>query len=144
MTYIPNVADTNRQASAVAFLESMQSKIELLMKAGDVADYKRRREKSALIDSQMDVAMKLWEEGQPVSVCSAQSGINYTTLSKRLRTMGKTRGRAMPPEIERQTLEAIQRKAKGERIKDIAAEFGIPQTTLGDRIRAYKKKHKTL
>jgi hypothetical protein len=69
MTYIQNVADTSRQASAVSFLESMQSKIELLMKAGDATDHNLKGKRRAIVKCPeeekkfLNLAMKRRKQG---------------------------------------------------------------------------------
>jgi len=108
MTYIPNIADSNRKASAVAFLESMQSKIELLMRAGDAADYQTKPAGGSKIvkcpkkeKKFLALAMKRRAEGMPWTQAADGTPWNADTL----RSLAIRRGLAIPLNQTRFNLE---------------------------------------
>ena len=107
MNYTPNIADSNRKASAVAFLESMQSKIELLMRAGDAADYQKAPTNKAVVDCPkkekkfLALAMKRRKEGLPWTKAAEGTPWNADTL----RSLAIRRGLAIPLNQTRFNLE---------------------------------------
>ena len=134
MNYIPNLADTNRQASAVAFLESMQSKIELLMKTGDASDYKEKPKGGSKIvkcpkeeKRFLALAMKRRAEGMPWTQAAEGTPWNAVTL----RALAIRRGLAKPSSQTRFNL-AYQKKfnAIAKRVNAEARRLGSLQKSL--------------
>jgi len=134
MNYIPNIAQTNRQASAVAFLESMQSKIELLMKTGDASDYKAKPKGGSKIvkcpkeeKRFLALAMKRRAEGMPWTQAAEGTPWNAVTL----RALAIRRGLAKPSSQTRFNL-AYQKKfnAIAKRVNLEARRLGSLQKAL--------------
>ena len=136
MNYIPNIAQTNRQASAVAFLESMQSKIELLMKAGDAADYKARPKGGSKIvkcpkeeKRFLALAMKRRAEGMPWTQAAEGTPWNGVTL----RALAIRRGLAKPSGQTRLRREHHKRiDAIAKRVNAEAKRLGSLQKALAN------------
>jgi hypothetical protein len=99
---------TSRATSAVAFLESMQSKIELLMKAGDASDYKVKPKGGSKIvkcpkkeKKFLAIAMKRRAEGMPWTQAAQGTPWNADTL----RSLAIRRGLSIPLNQTRFNLE---------------------------------------
>ena len=136
MTYIPNIADSNRKASAVAFLESMQSKIELLMRAGDAADYQTKPAGGSKIvkcpkkeKKFLALAMKRRAEGMPWTQAAEGTPWNGVTL----RALAMRRGLVKPSSQTRFNL-AYQKKfnAIAKRVNAEAKRLGSLQKALAN------------
>lgn len=113
---------TSRATSAVAFLESMQSKIELLMKAGDASDYKPKPTNQAIVPCPKEekkflaLAMKRRKQGLSWSKAAEGTPWNETTL----RHLAIRRGLCKPIDQKklarerRAKIDAIARKVNAE------------------------------
>ena len=136
MTYIPNIAQTNRQASAVAFLESMQSKIELLMITGDASDYKEKPKGGSKIvkcpkeeKRFLALAMKRRAEGMPWTQAAEGTPWNGVTL----RALAIRRGLAKPSGQTRLRREHNQRiDVIAKRVNAEAKRLGSLQKALAN------------
>jgi len=72
------------QTSCLRFLESQASKYYQLLRTGDVAS-ERRRQSKRRVDEQFEAAKKLIAKGVTRKEAAAIIGMNYQTLSKRLK-----------------------------------------------------------
>jgi len=133
MTYIPNIADTNRQASAVAFLESMQSKIELLMKAGDAADHQKAPTNKAVVDcpkkEKKFLALAMKRRAQGLSWTKAAEGTPWNADT--LRALAIRRGQYVAPDRAReQRLKQAKLNAIAKKVNSEARKLGTLKKAL--------------
>ena len=135
MTYIPNVADSNRQASAVAFLESMQSKIELLMRSGDAADHKAKPTNKAVVacpkKEKKFLALAMKRRAQGLSWTKAAEGTPWNPDT--LRALAIRRGQYVAPDRGK-----AQRERQA-RLNAIAKKVNLEARRLGNLKKALAK-----
>jgi len=135
MTYIPNVADSSRQASAVAFLESMQSKIELLMRSGDASDHKAKPTNKAVVACPkkekkfLTLAMKRRKQGLSWTKAAEGTPWNADTL----RALAIRRGQYVAPDRGR------EQRLKQAKLNAIAKKVNLEARRLGTLKKALAK-----
>jgi hypothetical protein len=119
---------TSRATSAVAFLESMREKIELLMKAGDASDYKREPTNKAVVDCPkaekkfLALAMKRRAQGLPWSKAAEGTPWNPDTL----RALAIRRGLYVAPDRAR------EQRLKRAKLNAIAKKVNLEARRLGN------------
>lgn len=126
---------TSRATSAVAFLESMQSKIELLMKAGDASDYKPKPTNQAIVPCPKEekkflaLAMKRRKQGLSWSKAAEGTPWNETTL----RHLAIRRGHYVAPDRVR------EQRLKQAKLNAIAKKVNMEARRLGTLKKALAK-----
>lgn len=124
---------TNRATSAVAFLESMKEKIELLMKAGDASDYKREPTNKAVVDCPkaekkfLSLAMQRRAQGLPWTKAAEGTPWNADTL----RALAIRRGQYVAPDRAReQRLKQAKLNAIAKKVNAEARKLGTLKKAL--------------
>jgi hypothetical protein len=126
---------TSRATSAVAFLESMQSKIELLMRSGDASDYRREPTNKAVVDCPkaekkfLALAMKRRAQGLPWTKAAEGTPWNPDTL----RALAIRRGLYVAPDRAR------EQRLQQAKLNAIAKKVNLEARRLGTLKKALAK-----
>lgn len=76
--------DMHASTSCIRFMESVQQKMEMMMRTGDVTDGSARRRSPDEIDELCVYAKRLIAEGMTIKAAAREAGLQITVLRRRL------------------------------------------------------------
>ena len=76
--------NTHTSTSCIRFMESLESKMNMMMRTGDVTDGSRERRSPEEIDELCVYARRLITEGMTIKAAAKQAGLQITVLRRRL------------------------------------------------------------
>lgn len=76
--------EMHASTSCIRFMESMQQKMGMMMRTGDVTDGRTKRRSSDEIDELCVYAKRLIAEGMTIKAAAREAGLEITVLRRRL------------------------------------------------------------